>query len=90
MRRVCTTPRHHAVAAALQLWHEIDPDCSRELAERLLFAADRAASRGDDGAPTRGEIDRAVAHLQRCGFAVPRDVVADALLIALCPGVTER
>jgi hypothetical protein len=67
------TNRHIAAATALQLYGGIDPDGSRDLAERIVFAIDRAGARGHTGsAPTEDEVTRAHNALARRGVACAR------------------
>ena len=85
------TPRHVAVAATLQLYAFVDPDSSLELAERVLFAADRAAWRGHaEHGPTHAEVNRAESVLVRRGIEIPRDAVYAALAAALMPGLVHE
>jgi hypothetical protein len=52
-----------AAASALQLYGDVDPDSSRDLAERALSAANRVGARGHLGAaPTHDEVREALAH----------------------------
>jgi hypothetical protein len=68
------TNRHIAAATALQLYGGMDPDGSRDLAERIVFAVDRAGARGHTGsAPTEDEVTRAHNALARRGVACARD-----------------
>jgi hypothetical protein len=74
------TNRHVAAATALQLYGGLDPDGSRDLAERVVFAIDRAGARGHTGsAPTGDEIRRAHNALARRGVVATSDDVAYAL-----------
>jgi hypothetical protein len=74
------TTRHIAAATALQLYGGVDPDSSRSLAERVVFAVDRAGVRGHtDTAPTDDEVRRAYNALHRRGHTVPVGDVRDAL-----------
>lgn len=79
--------RHVAAASALQLYGGVDPDSSRDLAERALFAADRVATRGHLGAaPTHDEVLRAQAALARHGVQIDYATVNTVLQDALVPG----
>jgi hypothetical protein len=69
-----------AAASALQLYGNIDPDGSRDLAERALFAADRAGARGHLGsAPTNDEVIRAQNALARRGHQIDYATVSSVL-----------
>jgi hypothetical protein len=69
-----------AAASALQLYGNIDPDFSRDLAERVIFAADRAGARGHLGAaPTHDEVMRAQSALARHGVQIDYRIVAAVL-----------
>lgn len=74
------TTRHIAAATALQLYGDVDPDRSRDLAERVVFAIDRAGARDHTGAAaTDDEVRRASNALHRRGHAVAAGDVRDAL-----------
>lgn len=78
-----------AAAVVLQLHAGIDPDYSRSLAERIVFAIDRAGMRGHtDAAPTADEIARAQNALARRGIAASAEDVAYALDAAFVRGWT--
>jgi hypothetical protein len=80
------SPRHVAAALALQLYGGLDPDGSRYLAERVLTAVDRAATRGHAGSgPTQTEVARATAELVSQGVPASPVQVHRALFAALCP-----
>lgn len=91
MERFPETPRHVAVQVALQIYGNIDPDTSRYLAEKALFAADRATWRGhSDSGPTHDEVNRLTTALERRGIGVEPDAAYGALLAALCPGLVKE
>jgi hypothetical protein len=71
-------PRSIAAAVVLQLYGGIDPDYSRELADRVVRAVDRTAARGHtDAAPTADEVRRAQNALALRGISTsPEDVRA--------------
>jgi hypothetical protein len=74
------TTRHIAAATALQLHGGVDPDGSRGLAERVVFAIDRAGVRGHtDAAATDDEVRRAHNSLARHGCPCTSDAVRAAL-----------
>lgn len=76
-----------AAAVILQLHGHIDPDYSRTLAEKIVFAIDRAGMRGHtDAAPTEDEIRRAQNALARRGVAASSEDVAYALDAAFVRG----
>lgn len=65
------TPRHVACNVVLQLHGRHDPDRSRELSERIVYAIDRAAGRGHPRAtPTEDEVERCREELDRRGVPV--------------------
>lgn len=78
LQRWSEKPRSVAAAVVLQIHGGIDPDHSRVLADRVVFAVDRAAMRGHtDAAPTDDEVIRAVNELHRRGYTVtPEDARA--------------
>jgi hypothetical protein len=76
-----------AAASALQLYGDVDPDSSRDLAERALSAANRVGARGHLGAaPTHDEVLRARAALARRGVQIDYPTVRSVLHEALVPG----
>jgi hypothetical protein len=80
LQRAPDTDRHVAAATALQLYGYVDPDSSRDLAERVVFAVDRAGARGHTGsAPTDDEVRRAYHSLHRRGVGCTHDDVRGAL-----------
>jgi hypothetical protein len=80
------THRQVAAALALQVHGGMDPDGSRNLADRFLRAADRAAARGHtDSGPTQTEVARATSELARQGVTASPAQVERALLAALVP-----
>jgi hypothetical protein len=63
-----------------QIYGNIDPDFSRDLAERVIFAADRAGARGHLGAaPSHDEVMRAQNALARHGVSIDYRIVAAVL-----------
>lgn len=81
------TPRNTAAAVVLQLHGGIDPDRSRTLADRILFAVDRAGMRGHtDAAPTDDEVARAYNELHRRGLTPGSEDVRAALEAAFVRG----
>jgi hypothetical protein len=80
-------PRSVAAAVVLQLHGGIDPDSSRLLADRVVFAVDRVKARGHThAAPTDGEVQRARAALSRDGYDVTPEHVRAALEAAFVKG----
>jgi hypothetical protein len=76
------THRQVAAALALQVHGGMDPDGSRDLADRVL----RAAARGHtDSGPTQTEVARATSELARQGVTASPAQVERALLAALVP-----
>lgn len=91
MTRLPETPRHVAVAVALQLYGNVDPDTSRYLADHIIFAVDRAEWRGHaDSGPTHAEVNRALSTLALRDIHLNHDDVYAALLAALCPGLIKE
>lgn len=81
-----TDPRLVAAAVTLQIYGRHDPDSSRYLAERVVRAVDRAATRGHAGSgPTQTEVARATAALVDQGVPASPAQVHRALFAALCP-----
>jgi len=80
-------PRTVAAAVVLQLQAAIDPDFSRTLADRIVFAVDRAGMRGhSDAAPTEDEVSRAMTELGRRGYSCERADVRAVLDAAFVRG----
>jgi len=80
LRRWTENPRTIAAAVALQLYGGVDPDHSRDLAERVVFAIDRAAARQHEGSqPTEDEVRRAYNALHRRGHPITSDEVRAVL-----------
>jgi hypothetical protein len=87
IRRWSGHPRSVAAAVVLQLHGGIDPDHSRDLADRVVFAVDRAGMRGHtDAAPTADEVTRAYNELHRRGFTPGSEDVHAALVAAFVRG----
>lgn len=87
IRRWSEKPRSVAAAVVLQLHGGIDPDYSRDLADRVVNAVDRTAMRGHvDAAPTEQEIRRACASLNGHGYNVTTEHMAAALDAAFIRG----
>jgi hypothetical protein len=87
LRRWSEHPRSVAAAVVLQLRGGIDPDYSRDLADRIVFAVDRAGMRGHtDAAPTEDEVTRAQNELHRRGFTASSEDVRAALEAAFVRG----
>jgi hypothetical protein len=80
LRRWTENPRTVAAAVVLQLYGAIEPDYSRDLADRVVHAVDRAGVRQHaSGAATEAEVRRAENALHRLGYAVPREDVERVL-----------
>jgi hypothetical protein len=87
LRRWSEHPRSVAAAVVLQLYGGVDPDYSRDLADRIVFAVDRAGMRGHtDAAPTDDEVIRAQNELHRRGFSIDADTVRAVLNAAFVRG----
>lgn len=87
LKRWSEHPRSVAAAVVLQLHGGVDPDRSRDLADRVVFAVDRAAMRGHtNAAPTDDEVTRAYNALHRRGFTPSVEDVRAALEAAFVRG----
>jgi hypothetical protein len=79
--------RSVAAAVVLQLYGGIDPDYSRELADRVVRAIDRTAARGKtDAWPDADEIARAQSALALRGISASTEDVRTALVAAFVRG----
>lgn len=87
IRRWSDKPRSIAAAVVLQIHGGIEPDQSRVLADRIVFAVDRAGMRDHtDAAPTEDEVRRAYNELHRRGFTPGSEDVRAALEAAFVRG----
>jgi hypothetical protein len=87
LRRWSGKPRSVAAAVVLQLYAGVDPDHSRDLADRIVSAVDRAGMRDHtDAAPTADEVARACNELHRRGFTPSSEDVRAALEAAFVRG----
>jgi hypothetical protein len=87
LKRWSEHPRSVAAAVVLQLYGGVDPDYSRDLADRIVFAIDRAGMRGHtNAAPTEDEIARATNELHRRGFTPTSEDVRAVLEAAFVRG----
>lgn len=87
IRRWSEKPRSVAAAVVLQLHGGIDPDRSRDLADRIVFAVDRVTVRGHThAAPTDEEVRRAGNALTGYGYVVAPEHVRAALEAAFVKG----
>lgn len=76
-----------AAASVLQIHGGLDPDHSRDVADRVVFAVDRAGARGHlSAAPTDDEITRAASQLARLGVTLAPDEVRSVLDAAFIRG----
>lgn len=80
LKRWSENARTIAAAVVLQLHGGHDPDGSRDLADRIVFAVDRAGMRGHtDAAPTEDEVTRAQNALARLGHSLSSEEVRSVL-----------
>lgn len=90
IRRWSENRRSVAAAVVLQLYGGVDPDSSRDLADRIVFAIDRTVARGHVGAmPTDAEVRRAQNALNGRGYAVTSEHARLALVAAFVRGWGE-
>jgi hypothetical protein len=87
LKRWRENARSVAAAVVLQIHGGVDPDGSRDLADRIVFAIDRAGMRGHtEAAPTAAEVVRAMNELGRRGYSCAREDVHAALDAAFVRG----
>lgn len=91
MEKLGDSPRHVAAQVALQIYGNVDPDTSKYLADKVVFAVDRAAFRGSyTGGPTHEEVNRLMTTLDRRAIGIHSDDAYAGLLAVLCPGLVEE
>lgn len=87
IKRWRDNPRTVAAAVVLQIHGGHCPDQSRDLADRIVFAVDRAGMRGHtDAMPTDDEVARAGNQLTRLGVTLAPDEVRSVLDAAFVRG----
>lgn len=81
------TARTIAAASVLQIHGGLDPDHARDVADRVVFAVDRAGARGHlSAAPTSDEVNRAGNQLTRLGVTLAPDEIRSVLDAAFVRG----